>query len=47
MPNAALVASQGLDAGEHLRLLTEKVEELTLYVIALNDELCHLKQNKK
>lgn len=36
---AALIESDGLDIGENQATLVEKVEELTLYIIALNERL--------
>ncbi len=39
MPSAEEVESQGADLGELNRKLVEKVEELTLYVIQLQDQL--------
>jgi len=39
MPTAEQVKEEGLDLGEINRLLVEKVEELTLYIIALNKRM--------
>ncbi len=39
MPSANDVKKNGLNLGETNRLLVEKVEELTLYLIQLNDKL--------
>jgi len=36
VPNAAEVEKNGLDVGDNQRILLEKVEELTLYIIELN-----------
>lgn len=47
MPSADKVAQDGLDLGETDRLLTEKVEELTLYVLQLKKELDALKQENQ
>jgi hypothetical protein len=38
MPSATEVAESGVEIGETVRLLTEKVEEITLYLIHLNEE---------
>ena len=38
MPSADFVAKNGLQLGEMQRLMVEKIEELTLYVIGLNEE---------
>lgn len=38
MPTAENIAKEGMDLGEINRLLVEKVEELTLYLIQLNQE---------
>ncbi|MES2627494.1 MAG: hypothetical protein V4616_00870 [Bacteroidota bacterium] len=47
MPSAAEVKKEGENIGEVARLLTEKVEELTLYVIALQKQIEELKSAKK
>jgi hypothetical protein len=39
MPSATEVASDGLNLGEMDRILTKKVEELTLYLIQLKEEM--------
>lgn len=39
MPSAEKVSAEGLDLGEMNRLLTEKIEELTLYMIQVNKKL--------
>ncbi|HEX4887308.1 MAG TPA: hypothetical protein VFV37_04600 [Luteibaculaceae bacterium] len=48
MPSASHIENNGADLSELNRLLVEKVEELTLYVVQLNKELTALKiaQNK-
>lgn len=53
MPSAAEVAETGIEMGETVRLLTEKVEEISLYLIelkqendALNAEIEALKRGK-
>ncbi len=43
IPSAAIVESQGIDVGEMNKLLLQKIEELTLYVIELNKEVEELK----
>ncbi len=45
MPSAAEVEAEGADLGEMNRLLLQKVEELTLYVIDLQRQLDELKSN--
>jgi hypothetical protein len=47
MPTAKEVAEQGADLGEINRVLVEKVEELTLYMIQLNKEIELLKTQNK
>ncbi len=42
-PNASEVAESGIDLGEMNRLLVEKVEEMTLYVISLQKQINELK----
>jgi len=42
MPTADIVAKDGLSLGEMDRLLVEKVEELTLYIIELNKRIATL-----
>lgn len=44
IPSAATVAEEGIDLGEMNKLLLQKVEELTLYVIDLNKQVELLKQ---
>jgi len=44
MPSADQVAQQGIATGETIRLLTEKVEELMLYAIALQKEMDEMKR---
>ena len=46
VPSAAEVEAEGVDMGEMNRLLLQKVEELTLYVIDLQKQLDELKSNK-
>ena len=46
IPSAAEVEEQGVDVGEMNRLLLQKVEELTLYVIDLQKQLDELKMNR-
>lgn len=47
MPSAAEVEAKGMDLGEQNRLLVEKVEELTLYLIQMRKELDDLKAAQK
>lgn len=47
MPSAAEVEAKGMDLGEQNRLLVEKVEELTLYLIQMRKELDALKATQK
>lgn len=47
MPSAAEVEAKGMDLGEQNRLLVEKVEELTLYLIQMRKELDALKAAQK
>ena len=44
MPKAEEVEKDGADLGEINRILVQKTEELTLYMIALKKELDNLKQ---
>jgi hypothetical protein len=44
MPGAAQVAEDGVALGETQRLLTEKVEELTLYLLQMHQEMNALRQ---
>ena len=46
MPSATEVEENGADLGEMNRLLIQKVEELTLYVIDLQKQLDEIKSNK-
>jgi len=46
IPSEKEVAADGIELGEMNKLLLEKIEELTLYVIELNKELNHLKHNR-
>ncbi len=46
MPSAAQVAEEGIALGETQRLLTEKVEELTLHLIELQKQLELLKETR-
>ena len=43
IPSAATVAEEGIDLGEMNKLLLQKIEELTLYLIELNKEIETLK----
>ena len=47
VPSAAEVEENGVDAGEMNKLLLQKVEELTLYVIDLQKQIDELKSNKQ
>ena len=47
IPSAKEVEAKGIELGEMNKLLLQKVEELTLYVIALNKELLQVKENLK
>jgi hypothetical protein len=47
IPKAAEVARDGFEVGEMNRKLLEKVEELTLYVIQLQEQIDQLKEKKK
>jgi hypothetical protein len=44
MPSAAQVAAEGIAVGETQRLLTEKVEELTLYLLQMSEEMQALRE---
>lgn len=46
IPSAEELSSQPVDLGELERLLLEKVEELTLYVLELEEEINKLKEEK-
>ena len=45
IPSAAEVAEEGIDLGQMNKLLLQKVEELTLYVIDLNKRVAELEKN--
>ena len=47
MPTANEVEAKGVDLGEINRVLVEKVEELTLYIIALNKRMEQLEADNK
>ncbi|WP_340063954.1 hypothetical protein [Ascidiimonas aurantiaca] len=47
IPSAKEVEENGIQLGEMNKLLLEKIEELTLYVIELKKEINKLKQDKK
>jgi len=47
IPSAKEVQEKGIELGEMNKLLLQKVEELTLYVIALNKDLQEIKGNLK
>ncbi|MDT8413235.1 MAG: hypothetical protein RQ875_12280, partial [Vicingaceae bacterium] len=47
MPTAENVEKEGADLGEINRVLVEKVEELTLYIIALNKRMEQLEADNK
>lgn len=44
MPTADEVKEEGLKTGETIRLLTQKVEELTLYILQQQKEIEGLKE---
>ncbi|MEO7311225.1 MAG: hypothetical protein ABIX01_12560 [Chitinophagaceae bacterium] len=44
IPAAASIAKDGLSIGEMQKLQMEKIEELTLYIIQLNEEVAQLKK---
>ena len=44
MPSAKEIATYGLDVGVNQALLLQKIEELTLYIISLKEELDILKK---
>ena len=46
MPTAKEVATNGLEVGEQNRMLTQKIEELTLYIIDLQKQVDELKKTK-
>lgn len=45
MPSAEEVEKEGVRAGETIRILTMKVEELTLYILQLQKEMELLKES--
>lgn len=47
IPSAATVEKDGIELGEMNKLLLQKVEELTLYVLQLKKEVDSLKNNQK
>ncbi len=47
MPSAEQVEKEGMDVGEVNRILVEKIEELTLHIIALNDRVNELESSVK
>jgi hypothetical protein len=47
MPSAQQVETEGADLGEINRVLVEKVEELTLYIIALNKRMEQLEAERE
>jgi hypothetical protein len=47
VPNEKSVKEEGIDLGEMNRILLQKIEELTLYVIELNEEVEKLKSSSK
>lgn len=46
VPTAEEMEQEGVDLGEMNRLLMEKVEELTLYIIDLQKQIDKLKSNR-
>ena len=46
VPSAQEVEENGVDVGEMNKLLLQKVEELTLYIIDLQKQIDELKSNK-
>ncbi len=46
IPSAQEVEEEGVDVGEMNKLLLQKVEELTLYIIDLQKQIDELKSNK-
>lgn len=46
IPTAEVIAKEGLEIGEMNRKLLEKVEELTLYVIQLQEQIDELKEDQ-
>lgn len=47
MPSAKQIESEGLDLGMMNKLLMQKIEELTLYIIDLNKEIIEIKKSIK
>jgi hypothetical protein len=47
IPNAATIRDEGLELGEMQRMMMEKIEELTLYIIQLESEVKALKEKIK
>jgi len=47
IPSAKEVIDNGLSLGESQKLLLQKIEELTLYVIEQNKEIKQLKEKQK
>lgn len=47
IPSATQVAAEGVEVGEMQRKMIEKIEELTLYVISLQEQIEELKKDKK
>lgn len=47
IPNAAEVKKEGIEVGEMNRKLLEKIEELTLYIIDLQEQINELKSEFK
>ena len=47
IPSAADVAANGVEMGEMNKLLLQKVEEMTLYLIKLEKEINDLKEKQK
>jgi hypothetical protein len=47
VPSASEVEEEGMSVGEMNRLLLQKVEELTLYVIELQKQIDEIKNKKQ
>jgi hypothetical protein len=47
IPGEAEVINSGMEIGEINRSLLARIEELSLYVIKLNEEIQHIKQSVK
>ena len=47
VPSAASVDEEGVDVGEMNKVLLQKVEELTLYIIDLQKQIDELKKTKQ